>query len=236
MSILFDLDGTLIDTAPEFIVAVNHVRAELGLLPLPSTLLSETRSAISFGVKAVTASGFKDYSIYSINTLNQNQPGSNPEVPQAELWERVLKVYEANLGLYAKPFPGILTLLETLEHRNIPWGVVTNKKFALAEPLLERLQLKHRAACIVGGDTTPYSKPHPAPLYYACEQIGRLPNQCIYVGDAKTDIAAGNAAGMKTITALFGYVGDVELAKQWGADHTVTQASDILPWALEQWV
>jgi len=182
------------------------------------------RNAVSFGAKALTTAGFSDRS-QDINNATLH----------AELCERFLKTYHENLGQFTKPFPGILTLLDRLEQRHIPWGVVTNKKINFAEGLLEKLELKHRAACIVGGDSTPNSKPHPEPLLYACQLINQAPNSSIYIGDAKTDIEAAHAAGMKSIVALFGYVGDVELAKHWGAHHTVEHADQILPWAI-QWL
>lgn len=228
MSMLFDLDGTLLDTAPEFAAVINIVRAELGLPPLLDSQLPAIRNAVSFGIKALTEAGFKDHLI----KLNKIDIG---EAKHLELCDKVLITYQENLGSYTKPFPGILDLLATLEQRNIPWGIVTNKKIALADTLLERVALKHRAACIVGGDSTPYSKPHPEPLLYACQKINRSPEHCIYIGDAKTDIEAAHAANMKSIAALFGYVGDIELAKKWGAHHFVEHADHILPWA-NQWL
>ena len=221
MAILFDLDGTLLDTAPEFLTAINIVRQEQRLSPLPKT--NKLREAVTFGIKTITQTGFYD------------QDDNSDIATYQQRCDRVLTVYHENLGNHTLPFPGILELLTELEKRNIPWGVVTNKKYHLADILLNKLHLKERAACIIGGDSATKAKPYPDPLLLAANIIKRDPKQCIYVGDAKTDIEAGIAAGMKTIVALFGYVGNIDLAKQWNANHYVQHANEILPWSL-QWL
>jgi 2-phosphoglycolate phosphatase len=222
MAILFDLDGTLVNTAPDFIHALNAVRAELDMPLLAFSNQISVRMveiAVTEGLAGLVAAGL-------------DIKADHPESP---LWQkRLLNAYQKNLGHYSTPFPGIESLLQTLEQRQIPWGVVTNKESCQTNPLMERLGLSHRAACIVSGDTTPHAKPHPEPLLYACRQIGVSPTECIYIGDAERDIIAGNAAGMTTIAALFGYIEDVTRAKAWGAHHYIHHADEILPW-FEAW-
>ncbi|HXH55051.1 MAG TPA: HAD-IA family hydrolase [Gammaproteobacteria bacterium] len=222
MTILFDLDGTLVDTAPDFIHALNAVRAEINMPPLVASNQTSIRMvevAVTEGLAGLVEAGLG---------IKVNQPES------PLLQKRLLHAYQQNLGLYATLFPGIEALLQMLEQRQIPWGVVTNKSTQQTHPLMERLGLSHRAACIVSGDTTPHSKPHPEPLFYACHQIGVSPTECIYIGDAERDIIAGNAAGMTTIAALFGYIEDITLAKGWGAHHYIHHADEILPY-FEAW-
>ncbi len=219
MSILFDLDGTLLDTAPDFAHAIQTLRAKMGLRPLSENVISSIRLAVPYGIENLVAIGFD----------KENYSNS-----QALLQENLLTEYQECLGYAAKPFPGILKLLNTLEERHIPWGVVTNKKSRFTLPLLEKLDLKHRAACIVSGDTTPHFKPHPEPLLHACQQLNVSPNHCVYIGDAELDIIAGNAAGMTTVAALFGYIEDKEATRKWNANHAVQHADEILPW-FEQW-
>lgn len=222
MTILFDLDGTLIDTAPDFMHAVNALRADLNLPPLIASHQASMRMvevAVSDGIAGLVNVGL----------------GIRAEDPESPLWQmRLLEAYKENLGMFSTPFPGIEPLLQTLEQRNIPWGVVTNKPAGQTDPLMERLGFTHRAACIVSGDTTPHAKPHPEPLLHAARTIGISPAECIYIGDAERDIIAGNAAGMTTIAALFGYVENHTLAKAWGAHHYVHHADEILPW-FEAW-
>lgn len=219
MAILFDLDGTLLDTAPEFIAAALQLRKEFGLPQLPSTALQKIRVSVSHGMSALITAAFE---------VTETNP------THAIFRKQLLDLYQQNLGQQTKPFPGIEHLLQILDKRKIPWGVVTNKLSYLTEPLLRQQDLAKRAACIVSGDTTPHSKPHPAPLLYAAEVMGISPNRCVYIGDAERDIIAGKTAEMTTIVALFGYVEDLIAAKQWGADHYVYRADEILPW-FEQW-
>lgn len=219
VNILFDLDGTLLDTAPDFLYALQQLRKEEGLAPLSPSALLQLRPAVSNGIGALITNGF----------------GMDPEHPDSPiLGKRLRDLYQQILGINTKPFPGIESLLTTLEQRNIPWGVVTNKPRELTEPLLLQQNLSHRAACIVSGDTTPNIKPHPEPLFHACRVLKVLPTQCLYIGDAERDIMAGKAAGMTTIAALFGYIEDITLAKKWAAHHYVHHANEILPW-LEKW-
>jgi len=216
MPILFDLDGTLLDTAPDFAFVLNTLRAKINLPPLNTDAL---RVAVSEGVAKLVELSF----------------GYQPEHPEnAVLRSEFLTLYQENICQFTQPFPGVLTLLSSLEQMNVPWGIVTNKPEHLTHSLLHKLSLKTRAACVVAGDTTPYAKPHPAPLLYACDLLQVDPKHCIYIGDAERDIQAGNRAGMTTIAALFGYIPSFETTLQWGADHYVNTVEEILPY-VQQW-
>lgn len=216
MLVLFDLDGTLLDTAPDFAHVINRERAKKNL---QAVSLDKIRPAVSDGLEALMKTGF--------DTLKGH-------AEYDELCKITLSGYEDILAEYTKPFPGIPELLHTLETRNIPWGIVTNKSSNLTLPLLANLGFAKNAACVVSGDTTPHYKPHPEPLLHACRELHIPPSNAIYIGDAERDIIAGKTAGMKTILALFGYIADVEKAMQFGADHVVHHADEILP-RLEAW-
>jgi 2-phosphoglycolate phosphatase len=216
MAILFDLDGTLLDTAPDFAHALNILRATSNLPPLST---SDIRPAVSEGITTLIQVGF----------------GLPEEDPQnTQLAADFLSLYQKNICLHTQFFPGIQSLLTALEAAKIPWGIVTNKKGYLTERIVKIFSLKERASCIISGDTTPYFKPHPAPLFRACEILQVSPEQCIYIGDAERDIQAGKAAGMTTIGALFGYITNIESALQWQADHYVHHADELLPW-IKKW-
>lgn len=220
MCILFDLDGTLLDTGPDFFHAINAVRTAEGLTLLPDSTLPLVRLAVTHGISGLVEAGFG----IKINTQENNLIGI-----------KLLKAYDQILGRYSQSFPGIDRLLYTLDQREIPWGIVTNKDSLRTFPLLDRLDLLDRASTVVCGDTTLMPKPHPSPLLYAANELDVVPHQCIYVGDAERDIIAGKAAGMTTIAALFGYVGDLSDAKTWAADHYVHHADEILP-CYEKWL
>lgn len=216
MPVLFDLDGTLLDTAPDFAHVLNQMRAEHQLPPLS---LEAIKPAVSEGLAALIQLAF-------------NLPTEHSQ--HGYLSEQFLKRYETNPCRFTKPFPGILALLANLEQHAIPWGIVTNKKKALTESILKTLQFIDRASCIVCGDSTPYLKPHPASLLFACKALNVPPAHCVYIGDAERDIQAGHSAGMTTIGALFGYITTIEEAFQWNADYYVNTANDIYPW-IQQW-
>jgi N-acetyl-D-muramate 6-phosphate phosphatase len=219
MTILFDLDGTLVDTLLDFIAIIHQIRKEQNLDPLPESANANIRIAVSHGLDRLLEVSF----------------GIQKDHPKVLFWRKLmLDAYQENLGLYATVFPGMEKVLDTLDQRGIRWGIVTNKEAIQTEPLLKKLELSHRAACIVSGDTTPYTKPHPEPLLHACRTIGVSPQDCLYIGDHERDIIAGKAAGMRTIGALFGYIEDIESAKNWGADHYIYHPEEILSW-YEQW-
>ncbi len=209
-TLLLDLDGTLVDTAPDLALALNLLREEKGLPPLP---FKRIRPEVSHGGGALIRLAFARH------------PG---HMEFEALRQRFLALYQQNLTTHTRLFPGMNRLLDTLEQHGIPWGVVTNKPGWLTEPLMRRLELDQRAGCIVSGDTLEQSKPHPAPLLHACHLIGSAPHQSLYVGDAQRDIEAGHAAGMKTLVATFGYIGERDNPERWGADGLVSEPLEIL--------
>ncbi|WJW76659.1 HAD family hydrolase [Thiohalobacter sp. IOR34] len=213
-SVLFDLDGTLLDTAPDLVWALNHVREEEGLQALP---LERIRPAVSHGSIALIRHGFE----------------CEPEHPRfAARRQRLLDVYRENLARHTRPFPGMERLLDELEARGIRWGVVTNKPSWLTEPLLQQLGLLARAAVVVSGDTLAERKPHPAPILYACRETGAAPANCLYIGDAERDIRSGRNAGVHTLVALFGYLGPDDDPRSWGADGLVAKPDEIRDWVV----
>lgn len=213
-TVLFDLDGTLADTAPDLAWALNEVLAEEGRERLPFAAI---RPHVSHGGKALIEFGFDI----------TEQHGDFPRLRQ-----RLLDIYEANLTRETKLFSGMVELLSWLEEQAMPWGVVTNKPEWLTLPLMEQLHLRQRSACIVGGDTVSNRKPHPEPMLLACTRTGSEPAQCLYVGDAQRDIEAGHNAGMKTVVALYGYLGSSDRPESWGADTMVASPLDIRDWVI----
>ncbi len=211
-AVLFDLDGTFADTAPDMARALNLLLEVEGRAPLPFATI---RPHVSHGGRGLVRLGF----------------GLEPGEPHYDrLRQRFLDLYQADLARETRLFPGILELLSALDGRGLPWGIVTNKPGWLTDPLLRTLGCYDRAACVVSGDTTPHTKPHPEPLRHACRQIGVAPARTWYVGDAERDIAAGRAAGTRTLVALFGYLGETDCPRIWGADGLIAQPTDILGW------
>lgn len=211
-TVLFDLDGTLLDTAPDLADALNTVLVENGQSPLPHAAI---RPVVSHGGIALVELGF-------------GLARSDPQFDN--LRTRLLDVYRENISRKTRPFPGMTELLEQLEARHINWGVVTNKPAWLTDPLLRDLDLYERSACVISGDTLDERKPHPAPMLYACEQAGSLPTQCVYVGDAQRDIEAGKNAGMHTLIALFGYIPAEDDIRTWEADAEISAPGELLDW------
>ena len=208
-AVLFDLDGTFADTAPDLGRAVNIMRAARGLDPVA---LAETRSVTSMGARGLIGVGF----------------GMNPEhADYAAMREEFLQIYENNLCCDTRLFPGIAELVDRLESDGLRWGIVTNKAERFALPLMRQLGYATRAACIIGGDTTGHMKPHPAPLLAAAGILELPPAACIYVGDDERDIAAGKAAGMPTIAVRFGYLNGSN-PDDWGATAVVDTPAEIL--------
>ena len=211
-TVLFDLDGTLADTAPDLAQALNVLLKEEGRAPLP---FEKIRPEVSHGATALVKLGF----------------GIGPQDADFDrLRKRFLALYSQDLCTHTRPFPGIETLLENLQQRGINWGIVTNKPAFLTEPLVASLGLRPAASCVISGDTTVNRKPHPEPMLLACVQAGSRPEQCLYVGDAERDIQAGRQAGMKTLVALFGYISQHESPNRWGADGMIEAPLDILDW------
>lgn len=209
--ILFDLDGTLIDTAPDMAATLNDLLSAEGREPLP---FADIRPHVSHGAAGLLRIGF-------------GLDGDSAEM--IRLRASFLDRYQANLAGTSRPFPGITALLQRIEEEDRAWGVVTNKPGWLTEPLLRLLGLDTRAAVIVSGDTVEQRKPHPAPLLHACGLTGVEPARAVYVGDAERDIAAGIAAGMDTFVALYGYLGPDDRPNDWGASALLEHPDDLWP-------
>jgi phosphoglycolate phosphatase len=202
-AVLFDLDGTLLDSAPDLGSAANQMRTDRNLAQLP---LSDYRCMVGSGARGMIAIAF----------------GVTPECADFEaLKEEFFSNYETRLTSQSQAFTGVLELVERLQQAGFPWGVVTNKSKRFTDPLTQAMSLFNGAGSIVSGDTTPYAKPHPAPLLLAASQLGFAPEKCIYVGDDERDIAAGKAAGMRTVTAAYGYLGAGVDYRTWNADATI---------------
>lgn len=211
-AVLFDLDGTLADTAPDLCYALNQVLQDYQRPPVP---LAAIRPLVSQGGAALVQYGFQ------ISAEDSCFPRYR---------QKFLQYYQLHIHRHTQLFNGMAQVLATLEARQQPWGVVTNKPAWLTEPLMAALKLNQRAACIVSGDTTPERKPHPLPLFYACQQMAVPPEQCWYIGDAERDIAAGRRAGMATLVALFGYLAPEDQPQHWGAHGLIQHPLDILEW------
>ena len=209
-TVLFDLDGTLIDTAPDMAAALDILCDEEGH---PRKPYSEVRPIVSNGSVALIKLAFGE--ALEAATLER-------------LKSRYLDIYQQHLSVHSTLFDEMTELLEQLESNDIKWGVVTNKPGWLTEPLMEALGLFKRASCIVSADTTKNRKPHPEPMYYACKLTGAQPEECVYVGDARRDIEAGQNAGMMTIIAEYGYIEDTENVDDWQADHRIQRPSQIM--------
>lgn len=211
-TVLFDLDGTLADTAPDLADALNGVLEE----QCRRTLSFDTiRPVVSHGTAALIYLGFE---------LSPGDEGYTP------IQQRLLEIYLNNIANKTRLFPGMAEVLEEIEGRGLNWGVVTNKPGFLTEPLMDALGLHTRAACIVSGDTTRNRKPDPEPMFHAATLAGSEAAHCIYIGDAERDIEAGRRAGMITLAALFGYIGDHDSPGQWGAHGMIEHPKEILDW------
>jgi 2-phosphoglycolate phosphatase len=211
-TVLFDLDGTLADTAPDLAQALNTVLAENGHPPLP---YDRIRAEASYGGRGL------------IHLAFGLEPG---DADYDRLRQRFLDLYREHLCEHTTIFPGMEPVLAELKRRGIVWGVVTNKPAYLTDPLLQQMGLADAAACIISGDTTANSKPHPEPLLHACRLAGSNPDQCLYVGDAERDIRAGRLAGMQTLAACFGYIRQGDDPRAWGADAMIDTPEAILHW------
>ena len=215
-AVLFDLDGTLVDTAPDLACALNATRIEEGLSPLPFEAI---RPSVSHGSIAMIKAGF------DINEGAQQFQ---------RLRQQLLDHYQANIAVHSTLFEGMERVLQQLESQQIAWGVVTNKPGWLTTPLMEALELSQRAGVVVSGDTLPVSKPDPAPLFHAGNRLGHSHPEIIYIGDAERDIEAGRRAGMRTLIAEYGYLSEQDSIHEWQADGTVQNALEILDW-VDRW-
>ena len=207
-AILFDLDGTLADTAPDLAAAVNYLRTVRGLAPTPYELLRPTASA---GARGMIGAAFGLV------------PG---DAGYEELRLQWFDRYQSAMAVHSTLFDGIDALLSGLTGAGMAWGIVTNKPARFTDPLLPQIGLAH-AGCAISGDTTAHPKPHPAPLLEGARRLGLAPETCWYVGDDLRDIEAGRAAGMVTVACAWGYCGATEPAA-WGADYVLDTPADLL--------
>lgn len=210
--VLFDLDGTLVDTAPDLAWALNRTLVQRGRAPLP---FKKIRPSVSLGGVALVKLGFE---------LDETDPEFTP------VRNEFLAIYRDNLATHSRLFPGMEQVLDRLEQAGIAWGIVTNKPAWLTDPLTQALQLDTRTPCIVSGDTLAQRKPHPAPLLHACQLLQCAPRETLYVGDARRDVEAGESAGMATLVASYGYIDANEDPASWGADGCIDSPEDVLSW------
>lgn len=206
---LFDLDGTLLDSAPDFVATCVRMRAARGLPPIT---LEQLRPQVSKGARAMLSVAF-------------------PHMEQADreaLVPEFLAIYREELGPHSRVFDGVEAMLQALEQAGSVWGIVTNKPEYLARDILPQLGWQARCAVLIGGDTLAEKKPHPLPLLAAAERIGIAPGDCVYVGDDERDIVAARAAGMPSIAALWGYRLDEEQPESWRADRMCEDVAELL--------
>lgn len=211
-TVLFDLDGTLLDTHLDLCGALNKALENHGQSPLP---VESMRPFVSKGAMVMVCLAFKCL----------------PESDDAKLlWNEVLTAYEADIAVHTRLFPGMDSVLAQIESKGNRWGIVTNKPGFLTDRLLHDFPLPSRPEVVVSGDTLKVRKPHPLPLLHACKSLHGKPGNTVYIGDDERDVQAGKSAGMYTLAASYGYIVDQENPHDWGADGVVDQAIDILPW------
>lgn len=209
-AVLFDLDGTLIDSAPDLAGAGNEMRVARGLPALP---FQDFRPIVGTGARGMLAVALK----------------VGPADPEFEaLKDEFLLRYEQRITRDTAVFPGVANLLRSLNTVNVPCAIVTNKAARFALPLVDFMGLREQVASVICGDTTPHTKPHPAPLLEAAIRMGISPRRCVYVGDDLRDVQAGHAAGMITVAAAWGYLGNGEPIGAWGAHHVVESPESLL--------
>jgi phosphoglycolate phosphatase len=210
-AVLFDLDGTLLDTAPDMVAALNALLAAEDRATLP---YEAVRPFVSHGSGRLVRLGFPDVGPDKLTALQK----------------RYLEIYGSALSVHTQLFEGMDQVLATLQDSGIPCGVVTNKPAALTNPLLEQLGLTARFACVVSGDSVSERKPHPMPMLHAARLAGVDAVDCVYVGDAERDIQAAHAASMRALVATYGYLRPDEDWQAWGGDGFIRQSADLLPW------
>jgi N-acetyl-D-muramate 6-phosphate phosphatase len=220
--ILFDLDGTLLDTSHDIHTAVNLLLQQENK---PQVAYIDLRPRIGLGAKKILE--------YVLNLDYERDQQAKVYIDT--LIPKLLEFYRDTKYAKTFPFDGIKELLDDLESQRRSWGIVTNRLHAFTLPILESVGLLHRSACVVSGDTTPFTKPHPEPLLHACKILQVNPEKCIYIGDAETDVQAGKAAGMATIAVSFGYIDQSETAiNSWQADYIAHSAQEINSW-IQKW-
>lgn len=206
-AVLFDLDGTLLDSAPDLGFALNQVCRENGLPEIPAEVYTPVASHGSRGLLGLTR-------------LDENA--------LLALKPRFLEVYRNNLALHSQLFEGIEMLLSSLRRNQIKIGIVTNKPEFLTHPLIAQFEALQSISVVVCGDTLEVAKPSPKPLYYAAEQLAVDPKDCVYIGDAERDIVAGRNAGMVTVLAEYGYIASTDQPQQWLADYTIAHPNALI--------
>lgn len=211
-TVLFDLDGTLLDTAADLAEAVNQIRRQRNL---PELTLDTLRPHAGFGSKALLKVGM-------------NTDDDHPTYP--ELLNEFLSNYESCSMQSTQFFPGVESVLSALDEKNIRWGIVTNKPERFTTPIIQQLQLDKRAACIISGDTLAHRKPHPAQITHACELLNVAPENTFYVGDTFIDVQASKAAGTRSLVVLYGYTSEDENPYDWKAEGYLDQPSDLMNW------
>ena len=209
--VVFDLDGTLLDTAPDFVVVTNQLRAEEGLQPLDEIAI---RAVVSNGARALVNLAFN---------LDE------PDADYARLRQRLLDLYLQHIAVFTRPFPGIQSLLHTLADHGIRWGIATNKPALYTHALMESLRMQPPPTSVICPDDVTHRKPHPESLLLASQHFACEPNQLIFVGDHKRDIDCGRDAGAITIAAAYGYIESENDINTWQADYCVSHAQDIWP-------
>jgi phosphoglycolate phosphatase len=209
--VLFDLDGTLVDTAPDLIACLNKALVSHGYSPVSD---AEIRPLISFGAMPMIQ--------YAVGDADADL--------QTQLLNLMLDCYQTNIAEHSRFFEGMDQALASIESLGLKWGVVTNKRQRFTDPLMDAMRLTARAACIVSGDTTANSKPHPEPMLFACKQAEVDPRNCVYLGDAMHDITAGKNANMKTLAATYGYLKAGDRPEDWGADGLIEHPQQLLQW------
>ena len=210
-AVMFDLDGTLLDTAPDFVVVVNQLLTELERAHLPEEII---RATVSNGSRALI-------------TLALDMDETHSDFEKHRL--RLLELYTQHIAVFTRPFPGINELLNNLHERGIAWGIATNKPHIYTHLLLDALQIQPPPVSIICPEDVKERKPHPESMYLASQHIGCTPEEIVYVGDHQRDIECGKAAGSITIAAAYGYVGAEEDISLWEADYRVEHASEIWP-------
>ena len=210
-AVMFDLDGTLLDTAPDFVVVVNQLLSEQGRPTLPDEII---RAGVSNGSKALIKLAFG---------IDEAHSTFEP------LRQRLLELYLQHIAVYTKPFPGIENLLEKLAQHQLAWGIATNKPAAYTLPLMAALNMQPAPASVICPDHVRRSKPDPESMLLASTQLGCKPQQIIFVGDHKRDLDCGRDAGSITIAAAYGYVDEGDDPASWNADHCVNHADEIWP-------
>ena len=213
-AILMDLDGTLVDTAPDLVAVLNTLLNNRNLPPVPYAI---ARNEVSNGALGLIRLGFP----------TQGEAGGETDEIE-ELRQEFLEIYTRRVCINSRLFIGLDTILASLYNTSFPWGIVTNKPHAMTVPLLEALDLPHPPSCVISGDRLPQRKPHPAPLWLGADEIGVAAERCVYVGDARRDIDAGLAAGMATVAAAYGYIRPGDDPSSWGASTVIRRPAHLL--------